>query len=589
MKKEVRTRKVAIYSRKSKFTGKGESTENQLKVCREYLHVQFPKISDDDVLEFEDEGFSGAHTKRPQFQKMMDACNNKEIDMIICYRLDRISRKTLDFLEMMESFDKLGISFMSVRDRYDTTSPAGRAMMGMTSIFAQMEREIIAERIRDNMYELAKTGRWLGGNPPTGYSSKPIQKVDDNGKNRTAYKLDIIEEEARKIKTIFQKFLEVNSLSATQTYLLKSVIKSKKGVNYNPTTIKAILKNPVYMIADETAWNYLVEQEIEVFAEKADFDGKHGLIAYRKTKQSTGKSHEYLDMTDWIIAIGKHQGIISGADWVKAQTLLEQNRSKSFHKPKSNVALLSGILLCGDCGSFMRPKLSQRKNDKGEFKYAYLCETKERSRKELCDMNRPDGNALDEAVIDEIKKQSTDPLVFRKKMEQGKKEFNSANADFTDETASLTKEIDRLDTQIKKLVASLAEAEGSVTFEYVDKQIKELDAKKKTAEIRIEEIKCITKQYTYPEEEIEIMTDMLSSFAKACDTMTVEQKRAFLRLFVRNVVYNHDGSIHIYFFGCDDGFGLPNNGELSDNNAENNKASDSKFEAEAIVLQMKYL
>ena len=89
-----------------------------------------------------------------------------KFDTLICYRLDRISRNTADFVKMIEEIKKYNVSFISVKESFDTTSPMGVAMMMLSSIFAQLERDTIAERIRDNMLELAKTGRWLGGTTP---------------------------------------------------------------------------------------------------------------------------------------------------------------------------------------------------------------------------------------------------------------------------------------------------------------------------------------------------------------------------------------------------------------------------------------
>jgi len=151
---------IAIYSRKSKFTGKGESIDNQIELCKQYIRTHYPgcigeqqpkvatspDASDDDILMYEDEGFSGGNTQRPQFKKMMADANEKKFSILICYRLDRISRHIGDFAKLIEELDDLGISFVSIKEQFDTSSPMGRAMMYISSVFSQLERETIAER-----------------------------------------------------------------------------------------------------------------------------------------------------------------------------------------------------------------------------------------------------------------------------------------------------------------------------------------------------------------------------------------------------------------------------------------------------------
>ena len=95
-------RKTAIYSRKSKFTGKGESIESQIDMCREYISREFPNVEESDILIFEDEGYSGGNTNRPQFQKLLKACRERQIAHIVCYKLDRISRSIADFLKLTD-------------------------------------------------------------------------------------------------------------------------------------------------------------------------------------------------------------------------------------------------------------------------------------------------------------------------------------------------------------------------------------------------------------------------------------------------------------------------------------------------------
>ncbi len=109
------------------------------------------------------------------------------------------------------------------------------------------------------------------------------------------------------------------------------------------------------MIADQNAWAYFDSLGVEIYAEQSEFDGKHGIMAYNKNHSEIRQIQPNADMDEWIVAVGKHKGLIAGADWVRVQDMLNQNRSKSYRKPKSNVALLSGLLYCGNCGALCVP------------------------------------------------------------------------------------------------------------------------------------------------------------------------------------------------------------------------------------------
>ena len=175
---------IAIYSRKSKFTGKGESIGNQVELCKEYVRVHYGDAAVDKVVVYEDEGFSGGNLNRPDFKKMMDAAKKRKFKAIIVYRLDRISRNISDFASLIEELARLDISFVSIKEQFDTSTPMVRAMMYIASVFSQLERETIAERIRDNMHKLSKAGRWLGRTTPTGYESEAVTNVTIDGKLR---------------------------------------------------------------------------------------------------------------------------------------------------------------------------------------------------------------------------------------------------------------------------------------------------------------------------------------------------------------------------------------------------------------------
>ena len=140
---------VAIYSRKSRFTGKGESVGNQVELCKAYIRTTMGDPYAEHAVVYEDEGFSGGNLNRPGFQRMMQAARGHRFRAVVVYRLDRISRSIGDFSRLIEELGRLGIAFLSIRERFDTASPMGRAMMYIASVFSQLERETIAERIRD--------------------------------------------------------------------------------------------------------------------------------------------------------------------------------------------------------------------------------------------------------------------------------------------------------------------------------------------------------------------------------------------------------------------------------------------------------
>ena len=268
--------KIAIYSRKSRFTGKGESIGNQIELCREYVRSHYGEDWLDRVVVFEDEGFSGGNLNRPDFQKMMRSVRSRQFKAIIVYRLDRISRNISDFTGLIEELTRLDVSFVSIREQFDTGTPMGRAMMFIISVFSQLERETIAERIRDNMQELAKTGRWLGGITPTGFASESISTITVDGKTRKSCQLKVIPREMETIRLIFDLYSETDSLTMTEAELLRRRVFSKNGRPFTRYTLKVILRNPVYAVADEDTYRYFLDSEAEVCFPEEAFDGSEG-------------------------------------------------------------------------------------------------------------------------------------------------------------------------------------------------------------------------------------------------------------------------------------------------------------------------
>ena len=559
-------RKYAIYSRKSKFTGKGESIENQIELCKQFINNKFEGVSEDEILIFEDEGYSGKNTNRPEFQKMLKAIRNNEIKIVACYKMDRISRNLSDFVAMYDEFQDYNVEFVSKNDNFDTSTSMGRAMLQITMVFAQLERETIAERIRDNMRELAKSGRWLGGTTPTGYKSTQITgSITFDGKERQAFKLDIIPDEAKTVKLIYSKFLETKSLTQVETYLMQNKIKTKNGKDYTRFSVRSLLTNPVYVTADKTMLEYCNDKGISVYAEVSKFDGKYGIMAYNKTAQTVGKANKIKDFSEWIVAVGKHKPLVSSKDWITVQTLLSQNNSKAYRKPRSNVALLSGILHCAKCGAFMRPKLTQRKNADGELIYDYLCETKEKSKSVICDCKRVNGNKLDKAICDEIKNLTIDKSEFSTQLKSMERKLTDSVKEYRNNIANLEKVLNKNNQDIERLIESITSADSTSADSLIKEKINRLSAENETIEIQINENRIAIDNQKLSDLNLEILKSTLENFSSTFDEMSIEQKRVALRTFIKRIEF--DGEDVQVYMNTDEEFEI-NQEEVSANAKE---------------------
>ena len=542
---------IAIYSRKSKFTGKGESIGNQVELCKDYVRNMFGEAYVDRCVVFEDEGFSGGNLKRPDFQKMMAEVRKHKFKAIVVYRLDRISRNISDFTGLIDELTKLDVSFVSIREQFDTSTPMGRAMMFIISVFSQLERETIAERIRDNMHELAKTGRWLGGNAPTGFKSEGVSKVTVDGKARKSFKLVPIPEEAEIPKMIFDLYTETDSLTAVEAEMLRRRIKTKQGKDFTRFAIKAILQNPVYMAADEDAYNYFVERDADVCFPREAFDGTCGIMAYNRTDQEKGKATVLLPVSQWIIALGQHPGLVPSRQWIKVQESLDRNKSKAYRKPRNNEALLTGLLFCS-CGDRMYPKLSQRKTADGQPIYTYVCKMKERSKRERCNHRNANGNILDAAIIEQIKTLTEHDSSFIAQLEKSRQFYTGNREQYESQLAKLRTEHSENEKTINGLIDSLGMVGDSIAKPRVLKRIEELSEANREIGNRIHELEGLTEANALSDMEFDLLRQMLSMFRANIDAMSVEEKRAAIRIVVRKVIW--DGvNAHVVLFGADEG------------------------------------
>ena len=537
----------AIYSRKSKFTGKGESIENHIELCKNQLINKYGKDIENKILIYQDEGFTGYNTNRPKFQKMMKDIKEKKIKVVIVYRLDRISRNVSDFCNLKDELAKYDVDFMSVTENFDTSTPMGIAMLMISSVFAQLERDTIAERIRDNMYELAKTGRWLGGTTPLGYKSKKIENIDIDGKKRSLYRLDYISDEVKKIRLIWDKFDELKGLNKLESYLIQQGVKTRKDNYFTRFSLVTILRNPVYAVADKNIKKFFEDMGVTVYGDEKDFDGKHGLIAYNKRLEIAGKTKMYKDVSEWIIAVGKHKGIISSDKFIKSWTLLENNKDKRFRAPQQNTSILSGIIKCKHCGSYMRPRLRATYAPNGDRNFSYLCELKDKSRKQLCQCKNINGIETDKLVIEKIKEltlPNSDFMVKLKNISTGKEKETTKKQN---ELQSLKTTLTNNKMKIEKLVDRLADVDKEIMNE-VASQIKDLKNKNISIEKRINELQVEVSYEIDQKQVASLALDMINKYMSNFDKLDIVSKRTLIKLLVSSV--ESDGeNLYINFVG----------------------------------------
>lgn len=531
---------IFIYSRKSKWTGRGESVENQIAMCRNYIQYNVEGAEHAKIVEFEDEGYSGKNTRRPQFQKMMREIEAGNCNYLVCYKLDRLGRNIADLANMVETLNKQNVCFISIKERFDTSTPIGKAMLYFAGVLAQMEREQIAERVRDNMIMLARKGRWLGGNTPLGFEAKAEERVSFSGKNKKSFRLVVNEEEIKIVRFIFKEYLEKQSLAAIARYFFNQGIRTKREKEYTTTAIRNILTNPVYCAADRDAYDYFWNLGCQVCMEKEEADGKYGLISYAKTSSLLYKSKDN-EPEKWIIAKGRHKGVVTGKEFSKIQRILAGNHTKGeiWHKSKNSAALLSGLLYCS-CGHLMRPKnySSKQLTENGERKFSYLCPCKEMSHGEKCSVVNVQGNMLDELVCREILKCNQEHSSICKRMEQVMKSKNDLKKTEVTGGELLEQEIVRRRKEVENLIMALEKAEGNEEFVgQVEKRIIKLNGECTTLEkkqIERKEKLCKLEQ----KQPIQVLKEQLSTFQNLFDTLSVPEKREYLHMVIDKIIWD---------------------------------------------------
>ena len=293
---------------------------------------------------YDDGGFSGGNMNRPALRQLLRDAEAGLIDIIVVYKIDRLSRSICDFALLSQKFDKLNVAFVSVTQEINTHTSAGRMMLNILITFAQFEREVITERVRDKMSASRKKGKWVGGSVALGY------KVENR-------KLVVVPEEAEVVKKIFARFLEIQSPKNIAFELNKQQMWTKQGKLWTTAKIYGVLNNHHYI----------------------------GEVCYKGE-----------------IYAGEQEAIIDRETWDLCHKFLSANAPirDSTSRPEY-IAPLRGILRCGYCNSAMTPYRSKRW---GRTHHYYHCIADSKRDVSVCPVKNVSAGEIERIVFDEIKK-----------------------------------------------------------------------------------------------------------------------------------------------------------------------------------------
>lgn len=449
--------RFAIYGRKSVASDRSDSVDNQFKMCEDYINFKFPGHVDN-IEHYSDEDKTGANTKRPDLQRLIADVEDAQIDVLVVYQLDRLSRNIRDFSNIYALLDERKVTFVSLRENIDTSTPIGTAMMYIAVVFAQMERETTAARVTDNMIGLAKKGYWTGGNPPVGYVR---EKISVGGKNHVMIVPD--PEGADYVRKIFDYFLDGKySLQGMETSLRRHGIRTRAGGFFSSAQIYHILSSPFCVPAVPEVYDYFAAKGCQMATPRESWDGSHGVMVYGRTAQPKSGKHQKQPPEKWVVCVGIHQPFLSADKWLSAQSRLSGNK---FDKTaKYDIPLLKGVLRC-KCGVLMAVSRKKRLNGVSSW---YFCPRRSRQGTETCDMRQIKIDVLDNKVLDIFREIAADPA-------QIKRYAASASSAAPADINAISAQIRQVEDKIGRLAASLALAENSTASKYIVAEMERLD------------------------------------------------------------------------------------------------------------------
>lgn len=508
---------IAIYPRKSVYKDNSDSVQVQVQMCKDYANIIYKGKEIEFRVYDKDEGFSGKNMNRPSFKELMNDVKNDLIDAVIVYKLDRISRNVQHFSSMYEVFEEHNVAFISVKEAFDTSTPMGRTVMYILAAFAQLERENTSERVADSMLSLGASGKWTGGTLPSGFTS--VRKLV--GSKEHSF-LEVDKNTIDRVKLLYDLITQGYTITKIERYCRDNGIKSQTGKFLNTSQIHGILKNPVYCQNSIEAYYYFKEKGCTL-PEKELFDGKHGLMAYGRTKTVKNTQKRLRDMEESTIAIGIHEPVISATQWIATQNRLNVN--KSIRTAKHEYGILKGVLHC-KCGARMDVRTYFQNNIR--FSY-YFCTRMHRQGKDVCNSGFVRMEKIDDVFLKELGNIRLNKDII------ALKEVRPLQ-----DTSGLRTEINEIDKKIDNLTNALTQAMGTSASGYIIAQISSLDSQKQrlSDNLRLAEIK--EAEILSEKDHRQAAYDSICYFLDNFEELDYKDKNEAVKKMIKSCVYNFE-------------------------------------------------
>ncbi len=493
------TVRCAIYTRKSSEEGLDQEF-NSLDAQRESAEAFIASQKAQRWIclseQYNDGGFSGGSLDRPAMDRLIRDIEAGKIDCVVVYKVDRLSRSLMDFSRIMETFDANDVSFVSVTQQFNTTSSMGRLTLNILLSFAQFEREIIGERIRDKIAAQKRKGNWTGGVPMLGYD------VDRSGGSP---KLVVNTAEAARIRAIYDLYLEKQSLQPVCEELNRRGWRNKKRITAKGKTIgdRPFDKSTLYNHLTNPIYTGKITHKGEIFE-------------------------------------GVHEGIIQDDVFEQVQRILKHNgRTGGAEVRNKYGALLRGLLRCKGCDHAMTHVFTtSRGKNKRQYRY-YRCVSAIKRGASQCSSGSLPAPEIERLVIDEIRSVYTDEKLQEKIQSQLLVQQQAEIDACQSELDEINKELKRMQRERDKLESTSDTQTGELTSLY--SSISATTDRKRAAQQRLD-------QLTSQHQSSASFPVTLPEFDKVWEKLIPREQARLLKLLIENVEYDADAQcVHVTF------------------------------------------